>query len=612
MAMDKEKTTKKSFRAQILELQEILRISVRMWNYGFKNAKSNTIGFFVTVLLVSFIPYGLNKLWTLSLDALILAGDNKSYVLAIFILYVVGIAIEKILWVLTDYFERSNYYMIHRSMSYDMSKKLAELDIQYYENPKFNNLLQKVSESYGWRANDFLNRIFWVIRDVVGLIIAVAIMVSFSPLAVLIIVIISIPEVLNKLKYGRQGWAIWDLEGESRRNYYDTLSLLNRENSLFEIKIYNTKQYLLNIIKTVYDGFISKQEKAEKKGIITSGIISLIIPIGYGIIGYMLINSFITGGISVGSFAFYMATVLQFSSSFSNFLRNVTTNVEHGLYVIDIFKVLDLEKFIVNGSKTLEYKEIPPKIEFQGVSFKYPSSDKYVFKDLDFTINPGENIALVGKNGAGKTTLVKLLCRFYDVTEGKILVDGIDIKELDIDSLYKKISLLTQDFVRYHFDAKTNIGLGDIDNMDDYQRVEEAARKGGAHDFISNDFTKKYDQVLSKRYNEGTEPSVGQWQKIALSRAFFKNAPIIILDEPTSAIDPKAEAQIFDNIFRGEKTNQDKTIITVSHRFSTVRNADKIIVMENGKIAEQGTHKELMQLNGIYKEAFELQKRGYE
>ena len=368
--MDKEKPDKKSLRAQILELKEILKISRRMWVYGFSNAKSKTVGFLFTVLLVSLIPYGLNKLWTLSLDALILAGDNKKYVLAIFILYVLGLAVEKILWVLTDYFERSNYYMIHRSMSYDMSKKFAELDVQYYENPKFNNLLQKVSESYGWRANDFLNRIFWIIRDLVGLIAAAVIMVTFSPLAVLIIAMISIPEVINKLKYGRQGWAIWDLEGESRRNYYDTLSLLSTENSLFEIKIYNTKQYLLDIIKTVYDGFISKQESAEKKGIITSGLISLIIPVGYGIIGYMLITDFANGNLTVGSFAFYMATVLQFSYSFSNFLRNITVNIEHGLYVIDIFKVMDLEKLVVNGDKSLPESKIPPKIEFQNVSFK--------------------------------------------------------------------------------------------------------------------------------------------------------------------------------------------------------------------------------------------------
>ena len=248
----------------------------------------------------------------------------------------------------------------------------------------------------------------------------------------------------------------------------------------------------------------------------------------------------------------------------------------------------------------------PPKIEFKNVSFNYQGGAK-VLDDVSFVIEPGESVALVGHNGAGKTTIVKLLCRFYDVTGGEILINGIGIKKLDLTSYYKFLGTLFQEFVQYHFTVRENIFLG-APGKNDEAAMHEAARKSGADEFIDR-LPKKYDQMLGKEFEGGEELSGGQWQKLAIARAFYEEPPVLILDEPTSAIDAEAEYEIFSNL---EKQYKNKTLVLVSHRFSTVRNAQKIVVLEHGKIIETGTHAELMNRQGEYAKLFTIQAKGYQ
>ena len=282
---------------------------------------------------------------------------------------------------------------------------------------------------------------------------------------------------------------------------------------------------------------------------------------------------------------------------------------EFGLYIVDIFDFFDLENDIKNGTICLKDTNSPPEIKFENISFKYPNTDKFIFKNFSLDIQPSEHIAIVGENGAGKTTLIKLLMRFYDLDKGRILMNGIDLKELDIDTWYKMVGTLFQDYNFYHFDAKTNIGIGNISNIKEMEKIVEAAKASGAHEFIDK-YDKKYKTPLSKQFKGGINPSKGQKQKVALARAFFKDAPMLVLDEPTSSIDPKAEFEIFEKLFDFAK---DKSVVIISHRFSTVRNASRIVVLHNGKIIEQGAHEKLVKIkNGEYKKAFELQKKGYE
>jgi ATP-binding cassette subfamily B protein len=280
---------------------------------------------------------------------------------------------------------------------------------------------------------------------------------------------------------------------------------------------------------------------------------------------------------------------------------------ENNLYVNHYFDVLSLPKIVKEPKNPVKLSSnILPKIEFKNVSFSYPGTDNPVLKNLTFSIESNENVAIVGPNGAGKTTIVKLLCRFYDVTGGEILVNGVNIKNIKLSNWYKFLGTLFQEFMHYNFTVKENIILGRPDFYDRKLMVD-AAEKSGASEFIKK-LPKKYNQILGRQFEGGAELSQGQWQKLAIARAFYESAPILILDEPTSAIDAEAEYDIFNNLLKFYK---DKTLFLISHRFSTVRNADKIIVLKEGEIVEIGSHQELLSNNKLYARMFKKQAIGY-
>jgi len=278
-------------------------------------------------------------------------------------------------------------------------------------------------------------------------------------------------------------------------------------------------------------------------------------------------------------------------------------------YLDKFFDFLNTEKIIQSSSNptTLSSSPTPAIIEFKNVSFKYPKTERFVLKDFNVKIESGEKIALVGENGAGKTTIIKLLLRFYDVTEGEIFINGVNIKELDLDKWHQLVGALFQDFIKYQFTFKENVIFGNLDKKDNMELLKEAIKQSGADKYLEQ-LPKGIDQVVGKMFDEGIDLSGGQWQKLALARAFFRNAPLLIPDEPTSAIDAKAEYEIFENV---QKLQKDKTVIIISHRFSTVRNADRILVLDEGKIIEEGNHEKLMSKKGLYAELFNLQAEGY-
>jgi ATP-binding cassette subfamily B protein len=279
---------------------------------------------------------------------------------------------------------------------------------------------------------------------------------------------------------------------------------------------------------------------------------------------------------------------------------------ENNLYVNHFFEVLNLPKIIPEPENPVKIPKTPypPEVEFRNVSFLYPGSKNKVLDNVSFKIESGQNVALVGKNGAGKTTIVKLICRFYDVTSGEILINGINIKNVNLHDWYSYLGTLFQEFIKYDFTVKENITQGSLHNE---ERVKSAAIKSGADKFIL-DLPKKYDQILGKQFEGGIELSSGQWQKIAIARAFYQSSPILILDEPTSAIDAETEFKIFKNL---DKEYRDKSLLLISHRFSSVRNADKILVIQKGKIVEEGNHEDLVNKNGKYAKMFGRQAIGY-
>lgn len=327
-----------------------------------------------------------------------------------------------------------------------------------------------------------------------------------------------------------------------------------------------------------------------------------------GLITAWLVRQVLSGSLSLANYSFYTGVVFQFGSSLNLIVNSLNGIYDSNEYMKDLFWLFDLKASLPQTKDPQKISTQSPPIAFENVSFKYPGTHKWALKKVSFVINPGDKVAFVGENGAGKTTIIKLLLRFYDVTEGRILINGIDIRELDLHSYYNHIGVLFQNFNDYPFTVRDNIALGRVEQFKNDSAVYESAIIADADGFIQK-YPKKYDQVLDISFKDGIEPSGGQWQRIALARALFRNSDILILDEPTAAVDAKSEYEIFKTL---EKHSSQKTNIIISHRFSTVRRVSTIYVLKNGTIVEQGTHPDLMKIkDGLYSEMFSKQAEGY-
>jgi len=456
---------------------------------------------------------------------------------------------------------------------------------------------------------NFITGLFDLIRILFTIASSTVILIFFSPLLILIVTVTTVPALINNVVFGKRVWGIWDTKGDVRRDYYRSRWPLSDEKPLQEIRIFNIKNYLLDRAYNLFSDFQSTQRVIEIKRIKIKGVLDVVRNLGSILTIIILVSKALSRFITIGYFNFYLSSARMLQGGFTDLFDRLSRIYEDGLYMVDLYTFMDLKEKVVNGTEIISHSEAPLLIEFKNISFKYPGTDKNVLENFNLRIEPREKIAIVGENGAGKSTLIKLLMRFYDVNNGEIIVGGKNIKVVDREDWYKNVGVLFQEFNRYHFDAKTNIGVGNVEFKDNQELIKRAAMESGADEFIEK-YKNKYDQILDRAFDYGIDPSIGQWQRIALARVFFKDAPILILDEPTSAIDPKAEYEIFQRLFEFTK---DKTVIIISHRFSTVRNATRILVMDDGKIIEEGSHEKLVNIiGGKYKTAFELQKKGYE
>jgi len=515
----------------------------------------------------------------------------------------------QIFYKLADLLDRFSTYDWNEKMPIDISRAISGLDLATLESSDFRTKLSRVRDGATYRTGNFVSLVFWMINDLVQIVMATVILSGLAFVLLPIIFVGLLPEFVILLQGSRAHWNIWGAKEVIRKRYTVAREKLQNENSIQEIRIFGARSYLLNMMKDLMSDFVAEQRKILKRENKLSVLARTFENVILGGIEFWVLLGVLARKWGVGDYNFYLSSINGFARASRNLLRNINTLYEHNLYITDFFEILDTKNKIVNKEGAVVLKtERPPKIEFVNVSFAYPGSKIKVFDKFSMTIGSGEDVAIVGENGAGKTTLVKLLSRFYDVDEGEILLDGVNIKEIDLESWYKNLGILFQSFVTYGFSAYENIGLGDVSKFFDKGGVVEAAKMAGADEFIGK-LKRKYKQILSKWFTKGTELSGGQWQRVALARAFFRNANVLVLDEPTSAIDAKGEYEIFKKL---ENYQKEKTTIIISHRFSTVRKADKIYVIEKGKIIEQGSHEELMKKSrGRYKKMFELQAQGY-
>ncbi len=595
--------------------KEIIKVVKRTIVESFSFLKFRLILLLLLAIFVPLLSFVTSYISALIINELvdITASGSREFsnlLIKLIIVYFAITLFERVAWSMHSLVDKSVYYRVGKFYTLQFLQKASDLDLYHYENAKQNDLIKKARDSYSWRPQSFVGKLVWVIPDIVKVLVSVGIVLYFSPLFFVIISISALPALYVSLKTSNSVWNIWNSKTETRRLFGDVSSSLSSESSLMELRIFRTKGYLFSMVKDLFNDFFDAEGSQNQRKAFLESLATIFASLGALAFFIYSVNQVIQGRLDIGLLTFYLGATLKYSSSLSGFFANLSKIYEDSQYIVDYYKFIDLENKITSGEKKLAKKaRLAPRIEFKNVSFSYPQSRRTVLHNINLIIEPGEKIALVGENGAGKSTLIKLLARFYDTTKGQILIDNVPLEDLDLEDWYSQLGILFQSFVRYgYLPAKKSIAVGDINKIDNLNEVVKSAKKAGANKFIKQ-LELGYDQVLSKHFENGVDLSGGQWQRIALARAFFRDAPILILDEPTSSIDAKGESEIFDRLY---KFAENKTIIMISHRFSTVRKADKIYVLEKGRIVEQGTHSELIRLGGIYKNAFELQAKGYQ
>ena len=490
-----------------------------------------------------------------------------------------------------------------------LHKKAVTLDLEFFENPAYHDMFFRALQDSPYRPVKIVNNVFFMTQNLLAIIILSVLLISLHWSIAIVLLIATIPNGLIRLRYAGKlyNWQKDNTQNERKANYFSRV--LTGDVFAKELRLFKLNDYFINSFSKLRNNLrVSKLSILKRKTFSESGIQFLAasaIFFTYGFIAYKAVYA----ALSVGALVMYFMALQRGMSYFKEMLDSFASLYEDNLYVSNLVSFLEL-KNNTDASIAIEILPQPIKqgIVFQNVSFQYPNSNRKALNNINMIIAQGTTVAIVGDNGAGKTTLIKLLCHLYEANSGQILIDGKNINTINDKDIKSNISVLFQDFVLYHLTARENIGFGDVDKMQDDEGIRQAAQKAGINDLIQT-LRNKYDTVLGRLFDESEELSIGEWQKIAMARAFFKDAQVIILDEPTSALDPTAEYEVFKQF---KAITKGKTSVIVSHRFSTVKMADYIYVMEKEKIVEEGTHKNLIQLNGKYARMFMMQASNYQ
>ena len=486
--------------------------------------------------------------------------------------------------------------------------KAIEIDLEYYENAQYHDTLQRAQREAYFRPPHILNSLLQLIGNSLSLIAIAGLLFWFHWEITAILFIATLPGLFVRLKYTDEmyQWKHKRTATERKTYYLDWLltnSLFAKEIRLFELGSLFSRRFR-HLRKQLYRESLAISQRNALNGLIAQTSSILAIYGSYAVIAYQTIQ----GHFTLGDLIMYYQAFQRGQSSLQGVFSSLAGLYEDNLFLANLHEFLDLTPKILEPTHP---QPIPPLqqrgIQFHNVSFQYPASNRQGLTNISLNIPPGKKVALVGENGAGKTTLIKLLCRLYDPTEGSITYEGEDLRSFAISDLRRQIGVIFQDYAKYHLTAQENIWLGNIDLPPGDQRISEAARQSGADEVITK-LPDNYETILGSWFEKGEELSIGQWQKIALARAFLRDAQILILDEPSSSLDAKAEEEIFQK-FR--QLVQGQTAILISHRLSTVKMSDHIYFLENGKIIENGTHQELMQLGDRYAHLFETQAQHY-
>jgi ATP-binding cassette subfamily B protein len=589
-------------------LKNTLRVTQMVW----EEKKRSVILMFFTITFLSILPFLYSATYGLLINELSRSFGTHFFATSGY-LYLIGFIVIAItspfFYKLYSHFEKILYLYFEKKFDLSIIEGRVRLDVASQEDPLNNDLINKIQEGGAWKIVNFTGRQLYLYQNILEIVIAASILSYLNWWLLLILLLGTIPELIIEGIYGNDVWNIHGSNAESRRNYGNLRGHFERLSNLTELRLFQNTKFFFNKIALLLRDFENKQRAIERKTIWYKLGGTILSQSSIAITLLWFIFEVVNGNIEIGTLTFIIASVNRFQGSLSSLFSSLGRQYGDSLFVTDFFRFLSLPQVITTPEKGIVLpKDRTPEIRFENVSFKYPNTDKLVLRNVNLTIPAGTKMALVGVNGAGKTTFVKLLCRFYDPTEGRITLDGHDLRDIDLESWYYNLGILFQDYALYHFLVKESIAIGRTANPLDIGKVRAAATSGEADQFIS-EWQEQYDQRLGKEFTGGVEPSIGQWQKLAIARTFYRDPRVIILDEPTSSIDAEAEAKIFE---RMEHLSKDKTVILISHRFSTVRQADQICVFENGTVSELGTHATLLKAGKSYARLFKLQAKGYE
>ena len=524
------------------------------------------------------------------------------------------VAIEFALAILSDGLARAITLMdsllgdlFSNHTSVKIMKHAATLDLDQFEDAVFYDKLERARQQTLGRTI-LLSQVMGQVQDLITIGFLAAGLVAFNPWLILLLIVAILPAFIGESYFNDQTYALTRSQTPQRRELDYLRYIGASDETAKEIKMFSLSGFIIDRFKLLSDKFYIDNKHIAVKRSIWGTFFAILGSLGYYAAYVFIIMRTVTGALTIGELTFLAGSFRQLRTLLEGILSRFTAVSQGAIFLSDFFEFFEIKPKIRNSAGPRPFPNpIKHGFTFENVGFQYLNSDRWANRNLNFTLRPAEKLALVGENGAGKSTLVKLLARLYDPTEGRILLDGYDLKEYDLTELRQHIGIIFQDFLRYQMTFSQNIAAGNIDEKGNDELIRASARQSLA-DELAQRLPGGYNQMLGKRFAEGVELSGGEWQKVAIARAYMREAQLLILDEPTSALDARAEFQVFE---RFTELTQGKMAVLISHRFSTVRMADRIVVLDKGEIVEIGSHEELLAKGGRYAELFQLQAMGY-
>jgi len=564
---------------------------------------------FLTIIIGVVPIFSAQALGTL-IDKIIegVKASDVSVAYPALILFAILTAVPTVIRNIISFIDRHLFLRMQDLFELIALQKRGTFDIAQYEDSKFQDRLQRAFNNGIYPIVNIVDNQIQNLEIFCGIVVGSIAAVAIDWRVFVLVFVTAIPDFWIEIKHGGRVWGIWAKNSAEQRRYQDLRRFFTGKLSVIDSRLYQAGSKFLADIKKILESFTDEQLTAEHWKTIMKVGASIFAALGLFAGTAIIINEAVAGVVAVGTVVFIFQALNRVSGWTSSMLSNTARLLERNLYATDIFEILD-EKTI------LEYPKHPKKLSFdsaptvifENVSFKYPDQEKWALRNISLTVNPGQKIGLVGNNAAGKSTFVRLLLRIHDPSEGKITVNGTDLKEVDIEEWWKYLGVLLQDFTTYNFTAKESIAVGDVSGDIDIDIVEDSARKSTSSGFIE-ELENKYEHMIGVEFG-GIEPSKGQRQKLAIARAFYKGKRFLILDEPTASIDADSADIIFNEI---ENLPDTISAILISHNFATIKRADEIIVLHEGKIVEQGKHQDLLNQGGRYASTYAKQKKDFE